>query len=187
MKNILLFMLSLEAQISELETWTPASWAILFLMTTLAIAAGVWLGIRIYRGQRYVHQRVAMLLALVERAVQDALRELNRAEGATPYSSAHEPLRWDQLDARFFSPTPNVLESAPQNPTPFARLFINAFEQDALKLAAISDAEIASMGKSAAREYATLVRSIHSWNQLSVEEENANTLLPTILVADKAA
>lgn len=180
--NLIDLLLSSVARLSSTTVW-----GLYFFMLTFSLAALCWFGIQVFRGPKHVHNRVARPLALVERAVQDALRELYRVEGAIPYSGSVNDAnsQWAQLSSPMFF-SPSKLRPQPVAPS-FSKLFVNAFEQDALDLASISTAEIASMGKSAPQEYATLVRSIRSWNQHSGEEGSANALLPTILIADQAA
>jgi|GEM_PF-1930908 len=160
---------------NTVEFWSNTLWGLLFFGITAFAAVVVWRSVKVLRSPQRVQAKLALPLAIVERAVEDALQELVKCD-RDDVGIEELPSGWMSFGKDDWVPTP-----APDEP-----LFVSAFEHDVQAFLQIPPVDIAALGQDAFREYGTLVRSIRAWNERSGEQRHPKTLLPTILVAHHA-
>lgn len=135
------------------------AWLWFFLV---ALAAVVVLAlIRRCYGPGRVRRRLAYPLAVIERALDDALSELLPARRDAPRLSGP----WETL----------------------AEVWVNPFEPLTERLLKISEADLASLGHEASLEHRRLTDAIRAWNAAAGRVERPTSLLPIILTAHRAA
>lgn len=128
---------------------------------SVVVAAGVVLEIIRWRfGPRRVRARLAYPLAVVERALEDALVELGPARREAP-----NPVPWRGLGEVWVSP----------------------FEPFTERLLQVPEADLLSLGGRASEEHRRLSQAIRAWNAAAGRAEKATSLLPIILAAHRAA
>jgi hypothetical protein len=125
--------------------------------------------IRLRFGPRHVRKKLAFPVAVAERTLADALQDL-ADRGAS--SEDFRVLRVRD-DGFLHDESGEVL--------------VNPFDPLMERLARVSVADLASLGRDAAREHETLVEAVRTWNAAAGRIAPVEALLPTVLAGYHAA